>query len=122
MFLAVCAMAAMIGAGCGSSTPIGALFPAAYGATINAKSAKLTISVNIKTPKGAVTSSGSGGIDWGTHQAQVMQSVTVPGAAPVSTNEVIDGTDLYVAIPPAARSKEGGKSWIKVSLAQFQGS
>lgn len=120
--MAGCVTAALIGAGCGSSTPIGALFPTAYASTINAKSAKVTIAADIKTPKGAVTSTGSGAIDWGAHQAQLTENTSVPGAAaPASVTEVIDGTDLYVQLPPAARSALGNKPWFKVSLAQFEG-
>jgi hypothetical protein len=111
----------MIGAGCGSSTPIGSLFPKAYAATINAKSAKVTIAADIRTPKGAVTSTGSGGFDWGDRQGQLTQSTAVPGTGSVSVTEVIDGTDLYVEVPAAARSAVG-KPWVKVSLAQLEGS
>lgn len=121
-FLVGCVTAAMLATGCGSSTPIGSLFPAAYASTINAKSAKITIAADVKTPKGELTATGSGGIDWGNRQAQLMETTIVPGSTPVSTTEVIDGSDLYVAVPPSARAALGGKPWIKVSLAQFEGS
>jgi hypothetical protein len=112
----------VIAAGCGSSTPVGALFPQAYAATMNAKSAKLTMAFEIKTPKGTVTSTGSGAADWGNRRTQLTQTISAPGAAPVSVSDVSDGTDFYIQVPPAARPALGGKPWVKLSFAQFVGS
>lgn len=117
-----CLTVAMIGTACGSSTPIGSLFPSAYAATINAKSAKITIAADIKTPQATATSTGSGVVEWGNRQGQLTENTVVPGRAPVSVTEVIDGTDIYVQLPAAARPALGGKPWIKVSIAQFGGS
>jgi hypothetical protein len=115
-------MAGVMGAGCGSSTPVGALFPHAYAATINAKSAKITTAFDVRTAKGTLTSTGSGVADWGQRRTQVTQTVTTPGRAPVSVSEVSDGTDVYLQVPLAARPALGGKPWVRVSLAPYVGS
>lgn len=130
MVSAAAVLLGIAGAGCGAANTVD---PVAKAATISnqAPGLRMNLQMRLSTPALPtpllVTGSGSfdtpqrsGSFGISMDLSSIPQAAQVLGASSLQLQEVIDGTTIYLKLPPAlARSFPAhGKTWIKIDLAR----
>jgi hypothetical protein len=88
----------------------------AYTHTVAAKTAQLTMKMHVSAAHTNTTIIASGGEDFATHDAAF--TVDATGA---SIKELMVAGKVYLQLPPAAQSQEGGKAWLEVAIPTTAG-
>lgn len=86
--------------------------------TREAGTSRLAVLVEAEQP--ALKLGGDGVFDYASRRGRIamdLSSLGVPGGG--TSTVLVAGTVFYIELPPAAASQLGGKSWIKVDLAEL---
>jgi hypothetical protein len=99
----------------------GVLDPVAKAAdtTAAAGSAEFGLAGSVTAGGQTVPLSGSGKMDTKNQKVHMSIATTVPGAGPMTIEEILDGTVIYMKFPQLAGQMPGGKQWMKLDLQEF---
>jgi hypothetical protein len=126
---AACAAGAIAVSGCGASN---AIDPVAKAATVSNQSPGMRMLFSLRLSAAAlpapITAAGSGTFDTAERRgsfnlamdfASIPQVAQALGSSTLGIQEIVDGTTVYLKVPPALAAPMGlgGKPWAKVNLA-----
>jgi hypothetical protein len=131
---AACASGALAVAACGASNSVkNTIDPVAQAAVISnaASGYRMTLTMQINSPAlpTPIDATGGGSFDVGGHTGSLSLTVNlgsipeltqVLGASSLQLEELIQGSTVYIKLPPALMSKIPGlsKPWLKINLSQ----